>query len=301
MKNCILFALSGSEKLTAKLADISGIEIGSLETRHFPDGESYIRINSDVKNKIVILIYGLEYPDDKILSLLFIAKTVRELGSKKICLISPYLPYMRQDKRFKSGEAVSSILFAGLISECINHLITVDPHLHRIKNLSDIYSIDSVSVLHSTKNIADWISNNIDSPYIIGPDEESEQWIGEVARFLSAPYTIIKKTRHGDREVSISMPGIDVKNITLTPILIDDIISTGTSMVTAIQELLSRGFKTPVCISVHALFDDETYQKLLKAGAKQIVSCNTIPHKTNQIDITNLIIEEINYYLQNQI
>lgn len=264
-----------------------------FEIRYFPDGESYIRIDSGVHNKIVILVDGLEYPNDKILPLMFIAKTVNELGATKICLISPYLPYMRQDKRFKSGEAVTSILFASLISKWIDHLITVDPHLHRIKNLSEIYSIDSISVLHSTKNIAGWISNNVDSPFIIGPDEESRQWVDEVAKIVSVPYVIIKKTRYGDRNVSISLPDINIKITHTTPVLIDDIISTGTSMLAAIQQLIMKGFKSLVCISVHALFDNETYRNLLNTGANKIVTCNTIPHSSNEIDITDLIIEEI--------
>lgn len=293
MKNYILFSLPGNEALTTILAHKLGIEIGTLEIRDFPDGESYIRIGSDVQNRMVILVDGLEHPNDKILPLMFIAKTVQELGAKKICLISPYLPYMRQDKRFKPGEAVTSILFANLISMYINYLITVDPHLHRIKNLSEVYSIDSVSVLHSTKNIAKWINNNVDSPFIIGPDEESQQWVNEVAKIVSAPYTIIKKTRYGDSNVSVSIPDINIKDTQIKPVLIDDIISTGTTMVAAIQQLIKKGFKSPICISVHALFDNKTYQNLLNAGAQKIVTCNTIPHQSNQIDITNLIIEAI--------
>ena len=200
---------------------------------------------------------------------------------------------MRQDKRFKPGEAVTSILFASLISQWINHLITIDPHLHRIKNLSKIYSIDSISVLHSTKNIAAWISINVDSPFIIGPDEESWQWVEKVAKIVSVPYAIIKKMRYGDRNVSLSVPDINIKNTHLTPVIIDDIISTGTSMSAAIQQLLVMGFKNPICISVHALFDNEAYRNLLNIGAQKIVTCNTISHISNQIDITDLIIEEV--------
>lgn len=293
MKNCILFSLPGNEKLATILSNKLGIKIGVLEIRNFPDGESYIRINSDLQNKNAILIDGLEHPDKKILPLMFIAKTAKELGAKKICLVSPYLPYMRQDKRFKPGEAVTSTLFANLLSACITHLITVDPHLHRIKNLSEIYSINSISVLHSAKLIAEWILTNVDRPFIIGPDEESQQWVGEVANFISAPYVIIKKTRCGDKEVHISLPDINISDKNRTPVLIDDIISTGTSMSVAIQQLLIRGFKNPICISVHALFDNDTYRNILSAGAQKIVTCNTIPHTSNQIDITNLITEEI--------
>lgn len=293
MKHCILFSLPGNEQLTAMLSEKLKIESGALDLHDFPDGESYVRIGSDVSHKTVILIAGLEHPNNKILPLMFAAKTVKELGATKICLISPYLPYMRQDKCFKPGEAVTSILFAQLISSWINHLIIMDPHLHRIKDLSEIYSLDSISVLHATKKMAEWISNNVDSPFIIGPDEESRQWVYEVAKSVSAPYAIIKKTRYGDRKVSLSMPETNVKNTEVTPIIVDDVISTGTSMLAVIQQLTVRGFNKPLCMAVHALFNNETHQLLLNAGAKEIITCNTIPHASNQININDLIVDEI--------
>jgi ribose-phosphate pyrophosphokinase len=199
---------------------------------------------------------------------------------------------MRQDKRFKPGEALTSVLFAKYLSSWgMDYLITIDPHLHRIQHLSEIYAITSISVLHSIKKIAEWIHNNIDSPLIIGPDEESQQWVTKVADIANAPYAIIKKTRYGDRKVSISVPKI--KDTSKTLVLVDDIISTGTSMLSAIQEFIARGFKNPVCIGVHALFDNEIYDKLLRTGAKKVITCNTIPHLSNKIDITDIIIEEV--------
>jgi len=291
MKNSIIMSFAGNTQLSTALSNKLEVGIGSVEIRDFPDGESYIRIDSDVQNKIVILVCGLEHPNNKILSLMFIAQTIKELGASRVCLISPYLPYMRQDKRFKPGEALTSVLFAKYLSGWIDHLITIDPHLHRIQHLSEIYSISSISVLHSTKKIAEWIHNNIDSPLIIGPDEESQQWVTKVADIANAPYAIIKKTRYGDRKVSISVPKI--KDTSKTPVLVDDIISTGTSMLSAIQEFIARGFKNPVCIGVHALLDNEIYDNLLFAGAQKVITCNTIRHTSNEIDITDIIVEEV--------
>ncbi|MDR3476792.1 MAG: ribose-phosphate pyrophosphokinase-like domain-containing protein [Gammaproteobacteria bacterium] len=90
-------------------------------------------MESDVKDKTILLICSLDHPNNKIFPLMFMAKILKELGAKKICLVSPYLPYMRQDKQFKSGETVTSALFAQLLSSFIDHLITIDPHLHQIK------------------------------------------------------------------------------------------------------------------------------------------------------------------------
>lgn len=291
IKNAILFALPGNETLAASLAAKLNIASGVLTIREFPDSESYVRIDSDVRDKNPILVCGLDHPNNKILTLMFAAQTMKEFGANKICLISPYLPYMRQDKRFKSGEAVSAVLFARYLSGWIDHLITIDPHLHRIKRLADLYTIESSIALHAITKMADWIKKNVLSPIIVGPDEESEQWVAEVARLASAPYIVSKKTRYGDRDVSVDLPVIsDHAN---TPVLVDDIISTGMSMAATILQLRSRGFSEPVCVGVHALFTDDVYQHLINAGAKKIVTCNTILHPTNQIDITDIIVAAI--------
>lgn len=287
MKNTIIFHLPNNATLANALANKLNIEIGSAEIREFPDGESYIRINSDVKNKLVILVCSLDHPNTKALPLMFMAQTLKEFGAKTICLVAPYLSYTRQDKRFHDGEALTSALFAKFISSWIDCLITIDPHLHRIKKLSDVYSIPQPIVLHATQQIANWIKLNVDSPLLVGPDEESSQWVTEVAKYINADYIICEKQRYGDRNVFITIP--QVKNKNQTPVLIDDIISTGTSLCVTLRELGAQGLKNPICIAVHALFNEDVEKNILHAGAKKIISCNTIPHTTNEIDITDLI------------
>lgn len=291
MKKTILFAYPDNTILAHALANELSVEMGEMMLREFPDGESYVRIDSDVKDKTALLICSLDHPNSKLLPLLFMARTIKELGAKNVVLISPYLPYMRQDKRFHSGEAITSILFAELMSTWLDCLITIDPHLHRIQTLSDIYTIPDIVTLHATSIIADWIVHHVESPVLIGPDEESRQWVAEIAGFANAPFVIGEKKRMGDAQVILSLP--DIKNTEHTPILVDDIISSGASMLEAINQLRSRGHKKPICIGVHALFNTETEHKLLLAGAEKMITCNTIQHTTNQIDITSLIAKSI--------
>lgn len=287
MDKLIIFALPGNILLANALSNKLGIESGSAETHLFPDGESFIKIDSDVKNKTVILVCTLDHPNPQMLPLMFMAQTLKDLGAKKICLVSPYLPYMRQDKRFNSGEALTSVLFAKYLSSWIDGLITIDPHLHRIKHLSEIYSVPGISTLHATKQIAEWINLNVNSPLLIGPDEESRQWVAEIAGYAKLPFVIAQKKRLGDRKVIISIP--DIIDNSHLPVLVDDIISSGASMIAAIKLLLARQFQKPICIGVHALFDAKIEQAIILAGASRIVTCNTISHSTNEIDITNLI------------
>lgn len=290
MTHSIIFSFSGNKIFANQLANKLNIEKGNLIIKKFPDGESYIRINSNVRSKIVILVCTLNNPDKKITSLMFTAQTLKELGAKKIILITPYLPYMRQDKRFKPGEAVTAQLFAKFLSNWVDYLITIDPHLHRIHDLSMIYSIP-VLTLHATQEIVKWIKENIKSPFLIGPDSESKQWVSEIAEQLKVPYIVCEKNRLSAHEVKIDIPPFSIVDETL--VLVDDIISTGSSMITILKQLSLQGYNNVICLAVHPLLNNKTKNNLLTSGATAIITCNTIPHPTNKINMLELIAKNL--------
>ncbi|MFZ2315025.1 MAG: ribose-phosphate pyrophosphokinase [Gammaproteobacteria bacterium] len=284
----IIFPLF-DDGLAKKLADKLHYEIGKITQHQFPDEETVMQIDSDVTGRDIIFITSLDKPNSKLLPLIFAAETAGELGSKKITLIAPYLAYMRQDKQFQPGQGITSKYFAKLISIYFDSLITIDPHLHRWHSLNDIYSIPT-KVLHASDDIALWIHQNIQNPVLIGPDVESTQWVEEIAKKSNAPFLILEKARKGDRSVEISIPNIE-RYRESTPILIDDIISTGMTMIETIKHLQLLKLKPPVCIGVHAVFADNAYHELLASGVERIVTCNTIQHVSNGIDISNGIIQ----------
>ncbi|MDR8391471.1 ribose-phosphate pyrophosphokinase [Aliifodinibius sp. S!AR15-10] len=293
----LIFALPGNETLAKSLVKSVDAEIGQAEIRSFPDGETYIRVASDVKNRRCILVCSLDRPDSKLLPLYFLSQTIKNLGGRCTCLVAPYLAYMRQDKQFKPGEGVTSKYFAALVSQFAHSLITVDPHLHRRSSLAEIYSIPT-EVVHAAAHISNWIKNNVDQPVLIGPDSESEQWVAEVARDAGAPFIILEKTRRGDRDVEVSVPRVETYK-DHTPVLVDDIISTARTMIETVGHLERAGMKAPVCIGVHAVFAGDAYNELQDAGTKQIVTCNTIPHPSNQIGLEKLYVDFIqntNFY-----
>jgi ribose-phosphate pyrophosphokinase len=290
----LIFALPGNESFAEGLrATLSG-ERGSLETRAFPDGESYVRLACDPAGKDVVVVCTLNRPDAKILSLLFVAATARELGARSIGLVAPYLAYMRQDKRFRDGEAVTSVHFARLVSQAFDWLVTVDPHLHRYGSLSEVYSIPSVA-LHAGAPVASWIRRNVDNPLIVGPDVESEQWVLKVAAEVGAPYRVLTKVRTGDRRVAVSLPdlsGVEHR----TPVLVDDILSSGRTMIEACSRFRECGAVPPVCIAVHALAGPEIVTDLLGV-ARRFVSTNAVPNPYAEIDLATIVAEGVNALL----
>lgn len=289
--NAIVISYPGNETLTASIAKGINGKIGVVEMRHFPDGETYVRLVTDVSEKPAFVVASLHRPDDKFLSLVFLLRLLRDSGAASVTLVAPYLAYMRQDKQFKPGEAVTSTYFGEMLSPYIDSLITVDPHLHRRKSMNEVYTA-SCKVLHASHAISLWIKNAVTNAVLIGPDSESEQWVSQVAKEAGVPYFILNKERHGDRNVDISFPDTRAFH-QCTPVLVDDIISTAHTMIVTVKQLLELGFNKPICIGVHAIFADNSFRELHDAGAAKIVTCNTIEHQSNGIDLSSIIIEAL--------
>lgn len=285
--SAVVFGFPGHHRLAQAISrEIEG-ETGAFALRRFPDGETYVRLDSDVAQRDVVLVCGLHDPDAKVLPLLFAANAAKDLGARRVGIVAPYLGYLRQDTRFKPGEAITSATFGRIISGFADWVVTVDPHLHRYSSLGAVYSIPGV-VAHAASPMARWIGENVDAPVLVGPDSESEQWVAEVAHGASAPYVVLAKTRHGDRDVSVALPQME-RWRDRTPVLVDDIISTARTMVAALGRLKEAGFAPSVCVGIHAIFADDAYRALEAAGAARIVTCNTVPHETNVIDMNPVI------------
>ena len=291
----MICAMPGNEKFAERLCAELRTQMVALESRRFPDGESYLRFKQDLKGREVAVVCTLNDPDGKTLPLLFAARTARELGASKIGLVAPYLAYMRQDRRFHDGEAVTSVHFAALVSQAFDWLVTVDPHLHRRSSLSEIYSIPATAVA-AAPGLASWIRQNIAKPLVVGPDSESEQWAAEVAVACGAPHAVMSKTRLGDRNVEIKAPPL-AQWKDRTPVLLDDIISSARTMALAARNIRQAGLPAPVCVAVHGVFSSDALGALREAGVTQVITTNTIAHETNGIDVSALVARAVKQWV----
>jgi len=279
----VIFSMPGSESLAETLAEALPADTGTMELHVFPDRETYVRIDSPVAQRDVLLVAALDAPDSKLVPLFLVASTLSSLGARNIVLVAPYLPYLRQDSVFRPGEGLSSSYVAHWISGFADGLVTVEPHLHRIAQLSDVFSIPCEAA-SAASSIAHWVGENVARPMIVGPDMASRHWSDGIARALECPGVFLHKVRHGDRRVEVSIPDLPAYT-DFTPVLVDDIISSGQTMAMAVRRLRSAGFPQPVCIGVHALFGQATTDLLHAAGAERIVSCSSLKHPSNAIDL----------------
>lgn len=279
----LLFDLKAPPGLADRLCRDYPLEQGQLSRRRFPDGESYIRLLTPVAGREVIALCTLDRPDEVTLPLLFFAEAARSQGARRIGLVAPYLSYMRQDRAFQQGEAVTSVAYAGLLSNAFNWLVTVDPHLHRHPDLDTVYTIPSVAVT-AAKPIADWIRREVEQPVLIGPDSESAQWAERVAQLAGAPSLVFEKARRGDLDVVVTPKGLD-RFPGGTPVIVDDIVSSARTMIEAVRLVRAAGLAAPVCIGVHAIFADGAYAALNAEGPGRVVSVNTVAHSSNEIEV----------------
>ncbi len=289
----LLLPIPGNERLADELAGVLGAEVGRATVRRFPDGETYVRIETPVDGRDVALICTMHRPDDKVLPLLFLEATARDLGARSVGLVAPYLAYMRQDRRFREGEGITSEYFAALISRSANWLATVDPHLHRRGSLGEIYTI-SHTVLRAAPYISAWIAKHVMRPVLVGPDSESAQWVQAVSEDAAAPFVVLEKIRRSDRDVEVSVPDLE-RWRDHTPVLVDDIISTARTMIETVGHLRRAGLAAPVCVGVHGVFADDAYEQLISAGAARVVTSNTIPHRSNAIDLTPAMADAVRH------
>lgn len=286
MTRPIIFPLPGNEPMAERLGAALGWEIGVLETRNFPDGETYLRFATNPSDRAVVLVCTLDRPDDKSLRLLFAADAARDFGAASVGLVAPYLAYMRQDRRFQPGEAITSRTFARLLSSHVDWLVTVDPHLHRYASLDEVYDVPARAV-RSAPLLSDWIRANVHRPFLLGPDVESEQWVSEVAGAIGAPWRVLRKTRYGDRNVEVAVPELAIF-AGHTPVIVDDIVSSGRTMAVTADQMREQGLERPVLVAVHALFSEATYRGL-KDRAAAVVSANSVVHPSNVIDLTAIL------------
>lgn len=289
----LILTFPGMEALAGQIAHGMSGDVASVRLHRFPDSECLVTLPQDLRDRDVILLTTLRDADPLALPLRFTAETAREMGAADVGLIAPYLSYMRQDRRFAPGQAISAPIFARFLEQSFDWLVTVDPHLHRISSLDQLFTIPAIHV-HSAPLIADWIAREVPDAVILGPDRESQQWVAEVARKAARPYEVLTKTRSGDRQVDVSVPEGGALNHG-TPVVVDDIASSGRTMIRAVERLIATGSKPPVCVIIHAVFAAQAFDDILAAGAARVITTDTIPHQSNAISLADPLTNAIEH------
>jgi len=293
-----------------QLAELIKADFSLVRLHHFPDGETKITLPENLPKKLVIC-RTLNQPNHKLTELIITASAARNQGVEHITLVAPYLCYMRQDIAFNAGEAVSQKIIGKLLSDYFDSVITIDPHLHRINKLIEAIPSTQAITLHATNAMSVFLQQHFNSPIIIGPDEESAQWVKAIAEPQSWRYSIANKQRFDDKHVAVSLGELtlsesyssELQSANEQPmnienqdiVIVDDIASTGKTLEQTVQQLAPY---KPASISVlvsHAFFVDGSIERLNSLGVNNIWSSDSVIHSSNAFSIIDTIAEQMSH------
>ncbi len=273
-----------------QLAQCLAMPFKHVDSHQFPDGETKVTLPCDLPRQLIIC-QTLNQPDQKLIELILVAQTAREQGVKHITLVAPYLCYMRQDIAFHAGEAVSQKIIGKLLSDYFDAVLTIDPHLHRIHNLSQAIPHSQALALHATPAMSAFIRQHYTTPVIIGPDEESVQWVEAIAQRDQWHYTIANKQRFGDKDVAVTLGDINLTNRDV--VIVDDIASTGRTLEQTVKQLLPQKPNSISIMVTHAFFVDDAIERLHTLGVINIWSSDSVLHNTNSFSIIEILARAI--------
>ena len=286
MKPPVLLYFEEERLNAARIAQAAGLALQAILRHRFPDGEIKLRLPAALPKRVVLL-RTLDHPNDKLIELLLAARTARTLGAQHLTLVAPYLAYMRQDIAFTPGEAISQRIIGDFLAGLFDAVITVDPHLHRVATLKKAVPVPQAIALSGAPLLSDLIAQRRPKALLIGPDEESAQWISQAAARHGFDHAVCYKIRHGDRSVDIELPAIKVTGRTV--VLLDDVASTGHTLARAAGLLLAAGAASVDVAVTHALFDGNAPQLIKQAGVGEVWSTDCIEHPSNAVSMAPLI------------
>jgi len=276
-----------SQELGRKIAGLLNAKTVMVAFKKFPDGESYIRLEGEVKNEKVAIIQTTSPPQDThLLQLFLMVDTAKNLGAKTIIAVVPYLAYSRQDKRFLPGEALSIETVAKLLKEAgVDQLLTINVHKQKVlkKFPFPAQSLSAIPLLAEH-----FYNRGLKSTFALAPDKGAKEYSIAADKILKGGYGWRQKERDlYTGAISFRDEKFDVKG--KNAIIFDDIISTGGTIAAAVKLLKAQGAKRVFSACVHPLLIDDAEKKIMQNGAEEIVGTDCVPSSVSKVSVAPLI------------
>ena len=286
----LVLGFDDERALGAGLAAALGWPRAEVARHRFPDGETRLRLPQRLPAHVVIL-RGLQRPNAKLAELMLVAGGARELGARTLTLVCPYLAYMRQDSAFSPGEVVSQRHLGHWLGSAFERVVTVDPHLHRVATIDEVVPGGRGVALTAAPLLGAWIAAQVPGALLVAPDEEARPWAGAAARPHGLEFVVSRKHRRGDRDVDVTLPEVAVRGRAV--VLIDDVASTGHTLMCAARLLLQRGAASVDVAVTHALFVGAAVARLHAVGVRHVWSTDCVPHASNGVSVAPLLAQAV--------
>ncbi len=280
----IIVPTTPSTKVAKGLGEKLNAEVASKSVRRFPDGELYVRIGSEMSGKDVAVV-GSTRTDENIIEMMFTLNAAREALPRRLIAVVPYFGYSRQHRLYNSGEAVSSKVMAQAISQYVDKLYAVE--LHDEQTLT--YSQKPFENIQIIKSVAKHFKNHgID--YVVSPDDGGADRAKALSEILGVPSFHLEKVRLDDRTVQMEVPDIEIRNKKV--LLVDDIISTGGTIMRSAGIMREKGASKVYMSAVHGIFTNHSDEKI-REMADEIAVTDTIESEFSSISVAEEVAERL--------
>jgi ribose-phosphate pyrophosphokinase len=283
----IVFSGRSSEKLGRNIAEKLNADLGKIEIKSFPDGEIYVKALSEVRGKECVVVQSTPGNEDFV-ELILILDLLRDLGASKIHTVIPYMGYSRQDKRFTEGEALSAKTMLKIIDSFSDSIVSVNMHFLDFGGVHEYQGV-KVRNIDAFHEIACYFKTLLKKPILIAPDKGSVEYAKKAAELLGCEFDFLKKTRLSGEEVVIEAKHLDVHG--KDAIILDDMISTGGTVIEAAKVLRKHGIGTVNVGCVHGLFSKGIGK--VKNEVDTLVCTDSLEKEISKVSLAEIIAREI--------
>lgn len=286
----IVVAGSASPKLSARVAKQFKCQLVRPKLWRFPDGELYARIGAKLKGEHAVVVQSTCYPqNENLIELCFLLDTAKDLGAKRVTAFVPYLAYARQDKRFKPGETISVRTVCKLIERAgADDFITVDVHQEEVMRSFSIlaYNLTAMPLLGR------YLSRlRLKAPVVLGADRGANERARQVALEMGVEHDHLEKQRVTPEKVVTQTKRLDVANRDV--VIIDDIISTGGTIIEAAKILRRQRARGIYSACTHPVLAGKALQRIRASGIKKVIATDTIEHRVSAVSVAPLVANAI--------
>jgi ribose-phosphate pyrophosphokinase len=281
--------------LAASIAKRMGVKAHYPSIAIFPDGEIRVIEGDYAPSETVAYVQTMHpRPNDTLVEMMFTVDLLKDLGAKRVIAVVPYLGYTRQDTRHEKGEAISvKSMLKALDFTGVDDILSVDIHLHRL-TLPELSGFSRIK-LHEVSAVDLLVAKagkGMAKPLVIGPDAESERWAADAAKMLGTDFDVLEKTRVSAKEIHIKPRKLDAKGRDV--LIIDDIVSTGGTIMEVIKSLKAQGANKITAACTHAVLSDiDTLTGLFRAGMDEFIATNTINNEFGIVDVSGIIADKL--------
>ncbi|MGF7049428.1 ribose-phosphate pyrophosphokinase [Paenibacillus sp. DS2015] len=268
-----VFSGSSNPKLAQDICAKLGVELGSIKLSRFQSGEVYVHYEESIRNCDVFLVQSLSHPiNETFVELLVMIDAAKRASAHTVNIIVPYYGYARQERKSAPREPISAKMVADVLTTVgANRVITIDLHASAIQGFFNI-PVDHLTALDL---ISEYLrSKHISNPVIVSPDAGRASMAEKLANHLDSPFAIMIKKRPAHNESVITHVIGDVEG--RTPIIIEDLIDTGTTIINVVEGLKERGAQDVYVCATHGLFSGSALERLNHPNIKEVVVTDSI-------------------------